>query len=193
MALKPSYRKAIIERVRSAERNYCIVLPDIPPAAPPDVAAPTLTVTQKRNALIPGISSRPTLECFVKEAERHSIDPFVLLAVMKTEGGRPGEVALNKNGTFDLGPMSVNTVWLPSLAKHYRTTEPELRIRLASDGCANVAAGALILKRKIQSSGSLWEGVANYHSSNPVRQARYLMRVHSSLTQIAARIAGTSR
>lgn len=143
--------------------------------------------------MVSGASSRPTLECFVKEAERHSIDPFVLLAVMKTEGGRPGEVALNKNGTFDLGPMSVNTVWLPTLAKHYRTTESELGHRLATDGCANVAAGALILKRKIQSSSSLWEGVANYHSSNPARQARYLMRVRATLSQILARIAATRR
>lgn len=157
------------------------------------MTVPTLSVTPRRNALIPGVSSRPTLECFVKEAERHGIDPFVLLAVMKTEGGRPGEVAMNKNGTFDLGPMSVNTVWLPSLAKYYRTSEPELRHRLASDGCANVAAGAFILKRKIQSSGGVWEGVANYHSNNPARQARYLMRVRSSLSQIVARIAATSR
>lgn len=145
----------------------------------------------KRNSLIPGISSAPTLDCFIHEATSHSIDPYVLLAVMKTEGGRPGELALNNNGTFDLGPMSVNTVWLPSLAKHYRTTEPELKHRLATDGCANVAAGALILKRKIKSTGGLWEGVANYHSSNPARQGRYLMRVHASLSQIIARLGRT--
>lgn len=147
----------------------------------------------KRNSLIPGISTPPTLECFISEAKSHSIDPYVLLAVMKTEGGRPGELALNANGTFDLGPMSVNTVWLPSLAKHYRTTEPELKHRLATNGCANVAAGALILKRKIQSNGSLWEGVANYHSSNPARQGRYLMRVHASLRLIIARLGAAAR
>lgn len=169
------------------------MFPDLPPSSPPDVAVATLSTPLKRNALIPGVSTAPTLECFINEARTHSIDPYVLLAVMKTEGGRPGELALNRNGTVDLGPMSVNTVWLPTLAKHYRTTEPELRHRLASDGCANVAAGALILKRKIQSNGGLWEGVANYHSSNPARQGPYLMRVHASLGQIIARFRAKTR
>lgn len=169
------------------------MFPDFPPASPPDVAVTAISAPLRRNSLIPGISTPPTMNCFISEARAHSIDPYVLLAVMKTEGGRPGELALNRNGTVDLGPMSVNTVWLPALAKHYQTTEPELMHRLASDGCANVAAGALILKRKIQSNGGVWEGVAHYHSSNPARQGPYLMRVHASLAQIVARLKATPR
>jgi len=165
------------------------MLPDLPPLPPNAAPELTLSLELKRNSLMPGPSSPPTLQCFVKEADRYSIDPYVLLAVMKTEGGRPGELALNHNGTIDLGPMSVNTVWLPVLAKHYRTTESELMHRLSTDGCANVAAGALILSRKIAESGDVWEGVANYHSSNPVKQSRYLLRVHASLTRIVARFS----
>lgn len=160
-------------------------LPPLPPDGPPPLA---FSAELKRNNLMPGNSSTPSLSCLAKEAQRNDIDPYLLLAVMKTEGGRPGEFALNRNGTVDLGPMSINTVWLPSLAKHYRTTEPELKRRLALDGCANVAAGALILKRKISESGSLLEGVANYHSSDPVKQSRYLLRVHAALSQIVARL-----
>lgn len=164
------------------------MLPDMPPS-PPDVSlAPHVELVVKRNSVMPGFNTLPTLKCFMREADQHQIDPYVLLAVMKTEGGRAGELALNANGTVDLGPMSVNTVWLPSLAKHYRTTEPELKNRLASDGCANVAAGALILKGKIASTGSVWEGVARYHSRNPAKQARYLQRVHSNLSLILARL-----
>ncbi|HEX8989054.1 MAG TPA: lytic transglycosylase domain-containing protein [Rhodocyclaceae bacterium] len=141
---------------------------------------------------MPGSSSPPSMSCLVREADRNGVDPYVLLAVMKTEGGRPGELALNRNGTIDLGPMSVNTAWLPSLARHYRVAEPELKRRLALDGCANVAAGALILGRKISESGNVWEGVANYHSGNPARQGRYLMRVYASLSRIVARLKATS-
>lgn len=169
------------------------MLPDLPPLPPDAAPALTLSLELKRNNLMPGRNSPPTLQCFVREADRHSIDPYVLLAVMKTEGGRPGELALNHNGTVDLGPMSINTVWLPSLARHYRTTERELRHRLASDGCANVAAAALILGRKIAASGDVWEGVANYHSSNPALQGRYLMRVHASLSRIVARLGAALR
>lgn len=166
------------------------MLPELPPV-PPDAAPPlTLSLALKRNHLMPGPNSAPDLGCFIKEADRQGIEPYVLLAVLKTEGGRPGELALNRNGTVDLGPMSVNTVWLPSLAKHYQTTEAELKHRLSSDGCANVAAAALILKRKIVQHGDVWEGVANYHSSNPAKQGPYLLRVSASLSAIAARMKG---
>jgi hypothetical protein len=171
-----------------------MMLADLPPLPEEGLPALAVTTALKRNSLTPGFSSPPTLKCFVQEAAYRRIDPYVLLAVMKTEGGRPGELAMNTNGTVDLGPMSVNTVWLPSLAKHYRTTEPELKHRLATNGCANVAAAALILQRKISTSGSVWEGVANYHSRNPAKQSLYLMRVHVSLSQIATRLgAGKSR
>lgn len=169
------------------------MFPDLPPLPQDDAPVLTLSHELKRNNLIAGRNSPPTLQCFVKEANRHSIDPYVLLAVMKTEGGRPGELALNSNGTVDLGPMSVNTVWLPVLAKHYQTTEGELKHRLAADGCANVAAAALILGRKIAETGDVWEGVANYHSNKPAIQSRYLMRVHASLTGIVARFSAKIR
>lgn len=169
------------------------MLPDLPPQAPEFPPAMALSTDLKRNHLMPGRSSAPTLQCFVREADRQGIDPLVLLAVLKTEGGRPGELALNGNGSFDLGPMSVNTVWLPTLARHYRVPEADLRSRLALDGCANVAAAALILKRKIVEKGSVWEGVAHYHSRHPDKQARYLLRVHEHFSRIVARLASRVR
>lgn len=146
---------------------------DMPPAA---VEAPPAIV--RRNDLLPGRHSMPTFECFMRESERNGIDPYVLLAVLKTERGLPGDMAVNRNGTRDLGVMSVNTVWIPHLAKHYGVPESTLTYRLASDGCANLAAGAWILKRQIDRAGDVWEGVARYHSKNPDKQARYLKRVY---------------
>ena len=127
------------------------------------------------------------------EADRHALDPLVLLAVLKVEGGKPGELALNRNGTFDLGPMSINTVWLPQLARRYQTSESEIHRRLASDGCTNVAAAAWILRGKINQAGSVWEGVASYHSNNPALQGRYLTRVHTQFEKIVRRFASGLR
>lgn len=162
------------------------MLPDVPPLPPPEL---TLTLELKRNNLLPGKHTAPTAQCFIREAERNDIDPYVLLAVLKTEAGRPGEYALNRNGTADLGPMSINTVWLPTLAKRYKISEAELKQRVASDGCTNIAAAAWILGRKIAETGNVWEGVAHYHSSNPAKQGPYLMRVHARLTAIMERLA----
>ncbi len=148
-------------------------------------AAPPAIV--QRSSLLPGRHSAPTIDCFIREADRNGLDPYVLLAVMKTENGRPGEVALNSNGTRDLGMMSVNTVWVPELAKRLGVAESTLTYRLASDGCANIAAGAWILKQRIAEAGSLWEGVARFHSSNPVKQGPYLKRVYARFKEILSR------
>jgi hypothetical protein len=111
----------------------------------------------------------------------------VLLVVLKIENGRPGEMARNRNGTYDLGPMSINTVWLPTLARRYQVSEEALTRRLASDGCANLAA-AWILGRKIAETGDVWEGVARFHSATPAKQVRYLRRVQAMLSDILVRV-----
>ena len=142
----------------------------------------------QRSNVLPGTHSAPTFECFVREADRNGLDPYVLLAVMKTENGRPGEVARNTNGTHDLGVMSINTVWIPELARRSGVPERSLARTLASDGCANVAAGAWILKQKIVEAGSVWEGVARFHSRNPVKQVPYLKRVYSRFKETLERV-----
>lgn len=169
------------------------MLPEVPPAPPAAPAELSLTLELKRNNLLPGVHTAPTAQCFMREAERNDIDPYVLLAVLRTENGRPGEFALNRNGTADLGPMSVNTVWLPTLAKRFQVSEEEIKQRLASDGCTNVAAGAWILGRKIAEKGNVWEGVAHFHSSNPAKQATYLKRVHLRLSAILGRLTQIAR
>ncbi len=163
--------------------------PDVPPLPPQELA---LTLEIRRNTVLSGLHTPPTAQCFLQEAERNAVDPMVLLAVMKTEGGRPGEFALNRNGSADLGPMSINTVWLPTLARRFKVSESEVRRRLASDGCTNVAAAAWILGRKIAESGNVWEGVARFHSNNPEKQATYLKRVHARLSAIIERMLAVS-
>lgn len=157
------------------------MFPDLPPLPPIETTVP---LELKRSSILPGPHSAPTAGCVLQAAERNALDPYVLLAVLKTENGRPGEVARNDNGTHDLGPMSVNTVWLPQLARRFGGDETELRRRLASDGCANVAAGAWILKRQIDATGDLWEGVARFHSRNPKKHTPYLKRVQARFREI---------
>lgn len=152
-----------------------------------------MSYTLRRSSMLPGAHQAPTAACVTTEAERQQLDPLVLLAVLKVESGKPGELALNRNGTFDLGPMGINTVWLPELARRYKLTEAEVHRRLASDGCTNVAAAAWILRRKINQTGSLWEGVAHYHSADRALQGRYLTRVHTQFEQIVRRFGAGLR
>ncbi len=95
-------------------------------------------------------------------------------AILKTEGGRPGQAVRNTNGSHDLGPMQINTSWLPILAAR-GITLPMLR----DDYCVNVAVGTWILAREMQRlpmrprSGEVWQAIAGYHSHTPQHNTRY--------------------
>ena len=168
------------------------MFPDLPPDPPALVAEAPLKLSGelRRNNLVPGRSTPPTAHCVLRESARNGIDPMVLLAVLKTEDGRAGELALNTDGSIDLGPMSVNSVWVPTLARRYGVSEPEIKRKLATDGCVNVAAGAWILGQKISERGSVWDGVAHFHSANPRLQAPYLLRVAERFERLVRRFSG---
>lgn len=169
------------------------MFPDLPPSLSesPPYTASVAKAESPRNRVTDAPRSLPNVQCFTHAAEGHGIDPLVLLAVLKVEGGRAGEVAINSNGSMDLGPMSINTVWLPVFAKRLDLSEEATMHHLANDGCANAEAAAWILKQKIDKKGSVWEGVAHFHSSNPRVQAPYLKKVQASFEQIVRRfIAG---
>ncbi len=108
--------------------------------------------------------------------------PAVMIGVMQVEGGRVGQqVGPNFNGTYDLGPMQVNTRWLPELARIWHVSEATARIWVRDDGCVNVNVAAWILKHKIAETGSLYAGIAYYHSATPVTGARYAAKVIAAM------------
>jgi len=79
----------------------------------------------------------------------------------------------NENGTFDLGPMQINTTWLPELYQRFGITGPQLLY----DPCLNTAAGTWILKKYMIEAGDFWTGVAYYQSHNPKIGGEYMLKV----------------
>lgn len=124
--------------------------------------------------------ARPvTPRCVVQEAVRQSLELVKVLAVMKAEGGRLGEYSPNANGSYDIGPMQVNSIHLPELAKTYRIPEVDVSRLLAYDGCFNVAVGAWLLrKRTNEAAGDFWYGIGRYHSAAKRDRNKYILRVH---------------
>lgn len=82
-----------------------------------------------------------------------------IIAVLATEGGEVGMASPNKNGTYDYGPMQINTVWLKQIASYGYTKE-----QIQYDPCVNVMVGTWILSQAIADSKNYWRGVGNYHS-----------------------------
>lgn len=118
--------------------------------------------------------------CLINASVANNIDPKLLTAIAVVEGGKPGLVSVNKNGTHDLGVMQINTgAWLKTISNtFFNGDNNQAYIRLKNDGCFNIAVGAWILSYSIRNeNGDIWEGVGRYHSRTPKYKYRYIRKV----------------
>ncbi len=149
----PGLKRSLIHRLAYA------VLPAMVCAAPA-LAAPTRT------------------ECMDMAARNSMIPRNILDAVLSVEGGRPGLRKYNANGSYDMGPMQVNSVWLPELGRRGIS-----EYAVTNDFCTNILVGAWILGRELKRANArgntpeFWQAVGNYNSHTPNYNARYAVRV----------------
>ena len=120
----------------------------------------------------------PYLACMALVASIYQLPPRVLPSIQAIEGGRPGSIGTNSNGTEDLGVMQVNTLWLPALARYTGLSEADVRQRLIHHACFNIAAAGAILRTYLDAvDGDLMQAVGNYHSHTPARHVAYRRKV----------------
>jgi hypothetical protein len=127
--------------------------------------------------------------CIVRAARERMLPPEALLAIAMVENGRPGMRLLNKNGSYDLGVMGINTVWLNerSPLKYYVSAQ-----QLADDVCANIHTAAWILAGHNRVTGEIWPAIGRYHSpGNPSYAQRYILNVNTKLVAARRLIAGS--
>lgn len=125
-----------------------------------------------------------TVSCFVQEAQRQRLPPGILLAVLKQENGRVGQVRRNTNNTVDMGPMQINSVWSQEIAKKLGVSVSSVEEALTFNGCFNVGIGAWILRERMDSAGEFWRGVGHYHSRTPERARSYIQSVYRHLVSM---------
>lgn len=120
--------------------------------------------------------------CIFLASQQYQVPPPVLIGIMEVEGGRVGqEVGPNANGTYDLGPMQINTLWIPTLANKWNVSNKVARKWVRDDACVNIGVAAWILRQKINETGSLSKGIAYYHSATPHLGQRYKQKIVSSM------------
>jgi hypothetical protein len=124
-------------------------------------------------AALPPPEVQARIVCSIQEAQRYGVPPAVMLAVAQIEGGRPGLAVRNTNGTYDLGPMQLNTAWLATL----RPYGVDPRWALAS-GCYPYQLAAWRIRGHLLGDrGDYWTRVANYHSRTPSQNRPYRVQV----------------
>lgn len=119
--------------------------------------------------------------CLMMAAQHYSVPPAVLIGIYQVEGGRVGQEVSNTNGTYDLGPMQINTIWLPQLAAKWGVSVPTARKWVRDDACTNVGVAAWILRNHLNETGDLTQAIGNYHSKTPKFGTIYKRRVIASL------------
>jgi Transglycosylase SLT domain len=106
--------------------------------------------------------------CIDAAAAVHRLPPAVLVTLLNVERGLLGQVSSNTNRTVDIGPMQVNQIHIAAIAAHWGASAERTYRALRDSFCANVEAGAWILRRSLdEAQGDFWEGVGYYHSQTP--------------------------
>ena len=125
--------------------------------------------------------------CITAAANIHRLPPAVLVILLNIERGPLGHVSTNTNRTVDIGPIQVNEIWLPEIAAHWKARISDAYKALRDNFCANVEAGAWILRRGLdEARDNFWEGVGYYHSHTPDHKSRYLRDVLREVLRLRA-------
>lgn len=120
-----------------------------------------------------------TAYCIVSAAHRFNKPPEAILAMMLHENGRKGMKKLNTNGSFDLGPMQVNTIWLRAASPLSGYVNEDA---LANNLCLNIHSAAWILTTHYQKTKNIWTAIGMYHSpGNKSRADNYVRLVNAQV------------
>ncbi len=122
-------------------------------------------------------ASKILAACIMLAAQTHNVPPALLVGIYKAEGGTVGQQVKNTNGSYDLGPMQINTIWLPELAKQWGVEKDTAHKWVRDDACTNVDVAAWILRKHITETKSLSQAIAHYHSKTPKYGNKYKKRV----------------
>jgi len=115
--------------------------------------------------------------CMMLASQTHNVPPAVLAGIYQAEGGKVGQQVKNTNGSFDLGPMQINTIWLPELAKKWGVNSDTAHQWIRDDACTNVGVAAWILRGHLNETHSLSKALEHYHSRTPKYGKKYKKRV----------------
>jgi len=125
-----------------------------------------------------GAAPAAVVGCIESAASVYRLPPAVIVILLLVEDGSLGHVSQNTNKTVDIGPMQVNSTWVPVVAKHWNASPSDTFAALRDNFCANVEAGTWILRQAMdEAHGDFWEGVGFYHSHDPGYRADYMRKV----------------
>ena len=121
--------------------------------------------------------------CLMLASQTYQVPPAVMVGIWQVEGGKVGMESPNTNGTHDLGPMQINTIWIPELAEKWGVGEDTARRWIRDDPCTNMGVAAWIFRSHYNETGSLAKSIQYYHSRTPKYGNKYRKKVITAMAQ----------
>ena len=125
--------------------------------------------------------------CWDAAAKYEHLDPWLLYAVAYVESHHnPYAISKNRNGSYDIGLMQINSSWLPELYRDGITQ------KTLSNACASTFVGAWVLAKGIRHYGYSWKAIASYNVGNvedPRRRQiglNYAKKVYAAYHKLSA-------
>lgn len=118
-----------------------------------------------------GVAVQPvTGNCLEYAAKRFGVPIEALFLVLDIERGNVGKISYNKNGSYDMGPMQINSCHLETFQQAGIS-----RDMILYNGCINILAGAYLLfgHAKSVKTDNWLEIIGRYHSRTPEKKAKY--------------------
>lgn len=127
------------------------------------------------------VMSKVMAACLMLASQTYQIPPAVMVGIWQVEGGQVGQAVSNTNGTYDLGPMQINTIWLPELSQKWGVSEETAKRWIKDDPCTNMGVSAWILRSHYNETGSLSKAIQYYHSRTPKYGYAYRKKVIAAM------------
>jgi len=121
--------------------------------------------------------------CFEEAGDRYGINPYLLYVIAKVESKlNPSALHKNKDGSYDIGLMQINSRWLPVL-KRYGISKKDL-----FNPCQNVFVGAWVLSQCISKFGNTWKSIDCYNKGSKAKESsKYVWKIYNEYNKLFAK------
>ncbi|PIJ49837.1 hypothetical protein BL250_10545 [Erwinia sp. OLTSP20] len=126
------------------------------------------------------LSTHALTVCLMSASAQNHVPADIVASILYVEGGQPGTISKNTNGSEDLGVMQINNrAWLNVVSKGLFNGDKEKAYdKIVNDPCLNIKIGTWILALNLRKeNGNIWRAVGRYHSANPVLAGNYVKKV----------------
>src|SRR3989338_3430907 len=120
------------------------------------------------------------LNCINDAAYEYHVPAKLIISVLNVEGGKVGQAVKNTNGSYDLGPMQINTSWQKPLQQQGVSLQ-----QVRDDACTNIKVVTWILSRNIADGKDLFDGIGDYHSHTTRFNQQYSYQIRLRYTELA--------